>query len=97
MKYHPHGSVLFATFTIAQGVLLLCNPLCEAILKNYLARAQFMYPVRVVAFLIVLCMYLNRHQLSQKLKIEELKKTQSTSIQLIERGLRMLRIFYVTL
>lgn len=52
MKYHPHGSVLFATFSIEQGILLLCNPLCEAILKSCLARAQFMYPVRVVAFLI---------------------------------------------
>jgi hypothetical protein len=52
MKYHPHGSVLFATFSIEQGILLLCNPLCEAIIKSCLARAQFMYPVRVVAFLI---------------------------------------------
>lgn len=52
MKYHPHGSVLFATFSIEQGVLLLCNPLCEAIIKSCLARAQFMYPVKVVAFLI---------------------------------------------
>jgi REP element-mobilizing transposase RayT len=52
MKYHLHGSVLFATFSIEQGMLLLCNPLCEAILKSCLASAQFMYPVRVVAFLI---------------------------------------------
>ena len=52
MKYHPHGGVLFVTFSIEQGVLLLCNPLCEAVLKSCLARAQFMYPVKIVAFLI---------------------------------------------
>ena len=52
MKYHPHGSVLFVTFSIEQGLLLLCNPLCEAIIKSSLGRAQFVHPVDIVAFLI---------------------------------------------
>lgn len=52
MKYHPHHSVLFLTFSIEQGLLLLCNPLCEAIIKSCLARAQALYPVKICAFLI---------------------------------------------
>jgi REP element-mobilizing transposase RayT len=52
MKYHPHGSVLFVTFSIEQGLLLLCNPLCEAMLKSCFARAQYKYPVRVSGFLV---------------------------------------------
>jgi REP element-mobilizing transposase RayT len=52
MKYHPHGSVLFSTFSIEQGLLLLCNPLCEAIIKSCLARAQSLYPVRICAIII---------------------------------------------
>ena len=52
MKYHPHGCVLFVTFSMEQGLLLLSNPLCEAIIKSSLARAQFKYPVRICGFLI---------------------------------------------
>jgi REP element-mobilizing transposase RayT len=47
MKYHPHGSVLFCTFSLEEGLLLLANPLCEAIIKSCLARACEMYPVRI--------------------------------------------------
>jgi hypothetical protein len=47
MKYHPHGSVLFCTFSIEEGLLLLSNPLCMAILKNCLAAAQALYPVTI--------------------------------------------------
>jgi hypothetical protein len=39
MKYHPHGSVLFCTFTLEEGLLLLANPLCQAIVKSCLAAA----------------------------------------------------------
>lgn len=52
MKYHPHNGVLFITFSIEQGLLLLCNPLCELIIKSCLARAQFLYPVKICGFLI---------------------------------------------
>jgi REP element-mobilizing transposase RayT len=52
MKYHPHGSVLFVTFSIEEGLLLLCNPLCEVILRSCLARAQHLYPVRICHFLV---------------------------------------------
>jgi len=47
MKYHPHGSVLFCTFGIEEGLLLLSNPLCIAIIQSCLARAQVLYPVKV--------------------------------------------------
>jgi hypothetical protein len=47
MKYHPHGSVLFCTFSLEEGLLLLANPLCHAIIKSCLARACQMYPVRI--------------------------------------------------
>jgi REP element-mobilizing transposase RayT len=52
MKYQPHGSVHMLTFSIEEGKLLLSNPLCEALIKSALARAQEMYPVKVCAFLI---------------------------------------------
>lgn len=52
MKYHPHGSVLFSTFSVEEGLLLLSNPLCVAILKSCLARAQFLYPVTICHFMI---------------------------------------------
>ena len=52
MKYHPHGSVLFVTFSIEEGLLLLCNPLCEAIVKSCLARAQFMHPVKICGVIV---------------------------------------------
>lgn len=47
MKYHPHGSVLFCTFSLEEGLLLLANPLCQAIVKSCLAAACTMYPVRI--------------------------------------------------
>jgi REP element-mobilizing transposase RayT len=47
MKYHPHGSVLFCSFSLEEGLLLLANPLCEAIIKSCLARACELYPVRI--------------------------------------------------
>lgn len=47
MKYHPHGSVLFCTLSIEEGLLLLANPLCESIIKTCLARASALYPVRI--------------------------------------------------
>lgn len=47
MKYHPHGSVLFCTFSVEEGLLLLANPLCEAIIKSCLARACSLHPVRI--------------------------------------------------
>jgi len=47
MKYHPHGSVLFCTFSLEEGLLLLANPLCQAIVKSCLAAARALYPVRI--------------------------------------------------
>lgn len=47
MKYHPHGSVLFCTFSLEEGLLLLSNPLCLAIIKSCLARAQALCPVKI--------------------------------------------------
>lgn len=52
MKYHPHGSVLFITFSLEEGLLLQCNPLCEVIIKSCLARAQFLYPVTICGILV---------------------------------------------
>ena len=47
MKYHPDGSVLFCTCTLEEGLLLLANPLCQAIVKSCLAAACELYPVRI--------------------------------------------------
>lgn len=52
MKYHPHGSVLFCTSSLEEGLLLLANPLCQAIIKSCLARAQELYPVQISHMLI---------------------------------------------
>ncbi len=52
LKYHPHGSVLFCTFSLEEGLLLLANPLCEAIIKSCLARAAGLYPVRICHILV---------------------------------------------
>jgi hypothetical protein len=52
MKYHPHGSVLFCTFSIEEGLLLLANPLCDAIIKSCLARACVLNPVRICHILV---------------------------------------------
>ena len=52
MKYHPHGSVLFCTFSVEEGLLLLANPLCEAILQSCLGRAIELHPVRLCHFVV---------------------------------------------
>jgi hypothetical protein len=52
MKYHPHGSVLFCTVSLEEGLLLLANPLCQAIVKSCLAAACAMYPVRICHILV---------------------------------------------
>jgi hypothetical protein len=52
MKYHPHGSVLFCTFSLEEGLLLLANPLCKAIVKSCLAAACQLYPVRICHILV---------------------------------------------
>ena len=52
MKYHPHGSVLFITFSVEEGLLLLSNPLCQAIVKSCLAAAQYKYPVKICHFIV---------------------------------------------
>lgn len=52
MKYHPHGSVLFCTSSIEEGLLLLSNPLCTAIIKSCLARAQTLYPIHICHLLV---------------------------------------------
>lgn len=52
MKHHDKGAVLFATFTVEQGLLLLCNPLCIAIVKSCLAAAQELFPLRICHLLV---------------------------------------------
>lgn len=52
MKYHPKGSVLFCTFSLEEGLLLLANPLCTAIVKSCLAAACALYPVRICHILV---------------------------------------------
>jgi REP element-mobilizing transposase RayT len=52
MKYHPHGSVLFVTFSVEEGLLLLSNPLCQIIIKSCLAAAQQKYPVIISHFIV---------------------------------------------
>jgi REP element-mobilizing transposase RayT len=52
MKYHPHGSVLFCTFSLEEGLLLLANPLCEALIKSCLGRAMELHPVRICHILV---------------------------------------------
>ncbi len=52
MKYHPHGSVLFCTFSLEEGLLLLANPLCKAIVKTCLARAATLYGVRICHYIV---------------------------------------------
>lgn len=52
MKYHPHGSVLFVTFTVEEGLLLLSNPLCLAIIRSCLAAAYLLYPVMICHILV---------------------------------------------
>lgn len=52
MKYHPNSSVLFSTFTVEEGLLLLSNPLCQAIIRSCLAAAQKLYPVKISHILV---------------------------------------------
>lgn len=52
MQYHPHGSVLFCTLSVEEGLLLLANPLCKAILESCLARAMELHPVKVSHFVV---------------------------------------------
>jgi REP element-mobilizing transposase RayT len=52
MKYHPNDSVLFVTFSVEEGLLLLSNPLCLAIIRSCLAAAQKLYPVRICHLLV---------------------------------------------
>ena len=52
MKYHPNSSVLFCTFSLEEGLLLLSNPLCLAIIKSCLAAAQLLYPVTICHLLV---------------------------------------------
>ena len=52
MKYHPHGSVLFCTFSVEEGLLLLSNSLVQAIIRSCLARAAHLYPVKICHLLV---------------------------------------------
>ncbi len=52
MKYHPNGSVLFVTYGVEEGLLLLSNPLCRAIIESCLAAAQKLYPVSICHLLV---------------------------------------------
>lgn len=51
-KYHPHQSVLFMTFSVEEGLLLLANPLCMSIVRSCLATAQSLYPVTICHFIV---------------------------------------------
>jgi REP element-mobilizing transposase RayT len=51
-KYHPHGSVLLITFSLEEGLLLLANPLCVAIVKSCLSRAQHLHPLTICHFIV---------------------------------------------
>jgi len=51
MKYHPHRSVLFCTFSLEEGLLFQSNPLCLAALQSCLARAVYLCPVKISHFL----------------------------------------------
>lgn len=52
MKYHPSGSVLFITFTVEEGLLLLSNPLCQSIIQSCLVAAQRLYPLKICHLLV---------------------------------------------
>ena len=51
-KYHPHQSVLFVTFSVEEGLLLLANPLCLTLVKSALSAAQELYPVIISHFIV---------------------------------------------
>ncbi len=44
--------MLFTTFTVEEGLLLLSNPLCLAIIRSCLAAAQALYPVKISHLLV---------------------------------------------
>ena len=44
--------MLFCTFSVEEGLLLLANPLSQAIVKSCLARACELYPVRICHILV---------------------------------------------
>lgn len=50
-KYHVNNTVLFLTFSIEEGLLLLSNPLIEFLLKGCLAHAQSHHPVKICHYL----------------------------------------------
>jgi len=52
MKYHAKGRVVFATFGVEEGLLLLSNPLCMAIIRSCLAAAQALYRVKICHLLV---------------------------------------------
>ena len=52
LKYHPHGKVLYITSSIEQGLLFLCNPACEALLRSCLVAALALYKVKLCHFVI---------------------------------------------
>ena len=52
MKYHPHKSVIWCTFSVEEGLLLLSNPLCMAIIKSCLVAAQALHPVTICHLLV---------------------------------------------
>jgi len=74
MKYYPNGSVLFVTSSIEEGLLLLSNPLCRAVIESALASAQSLYPVKICHLLIeathihLVCVVNNPDDMSQFMK-----------------------------
>ena len=51
-KFHLHRSVLFVTLSIEEGLFLLPNPLCQAMVKSCLARAQALHPATICHFIV---------------------------------------------
>lgn len=51
-KYHVNNTVIFVTFTIEEGLLLLPNPLLILVVKSSLALAQFHHPVKICHYLV---------------------------------------------
>lgn len=51
-KYYRNKDVLFVTFSLEQGLLLLANPFSRCIIQGCLARAKAMYPVRLSHFIV---------------------------------------------
>jgi len=51
-KYFVHGSVVFVTFGLEQGLLLLANALCINTMKSCLAKSASLYKVRICHFIV---------------------------------------------